>query len=332
LKISFIDLIRSAFGKRDEKFRQRLTIFFVCLLISVIIWFTLKLSDDYDTVIQMPVTFTHIPKNKVLTFVSDTTLQVEIIEKGSNLFRILYVEKPGPVSISLRFLPVYPKGGIYQGIITPSLFLNEIEREQNLLGKIVSISPDTIYLSFEPERSRKLPVTADFDLTFEKQFMRYGAVDFIPDSVVVKGPERIVDRLDSASLGKIRLEQLDKPYTGSGSFQGDSLNHFLSFSPGSVTYNIPVEKYTEAEMDIPVKIINSGGLEIKTFPDKVKIFYTVALKDFAKMEAGMIIAVADISAINVSEDDKIRVSIESSPSYIHINKMEPEKVEFIIIK
>jgi len=150
LKISFIDLLRSIFGKKDEKFRQRLSIFLVCLVISVIIWFTIKLSDDYDTVIQIPVTFTHIPKNKVLTFASDTVLQVEILEKGSNLLRMLYLQEITPAAISLRFLPLYPKGDVYQGIISPSLLINEIEREQNLLGKIISISPDTIYLSFQP--------------------------------------------------------------------------------------------------------------------------------------------------------------------------------------
>jgi len=130
LKIRFIDFIRSAFVKRDEKFRQKLSIFLICLFISVIIWFTIKMSDEYDTVIEIPVTFTHLPKNKVLTFVSDSVLQVEIIEKGSNLFRMLYVEEIDPVSISLRFLPVYPKGGVYYGMITPALLLNEIERTE----------------------------------------------------------------------------------------------------------------------------------------------------------------------------------------------------------
>ena len=332
MKISFIDLIRSAFVQRDEKFRQRLSIFFICLVISVIIWFTIKLSDEYDTVIQMPVTFTHLPKNKVLTYASDTLLQVEILEKGSNLLRMLYVEEMAPVTINLRFLPVYPKGGVYQGIITPSLLINEIEREQNLLGKIISISPDTIYLSFEPEKTRKVPVKASFDLTFEKQFKRYGSVTFNPDCVTVKGPERIIEEMDSASLGKITVEKLNQNYTGEKIFHGDSSNQNLTFFPGTVTFSIPVEKFTEAETDVPVKIINTNGLKVKTFPDKVRIYYTVALKDYPKVEPGMMLVIADLSMVNLAEDDKIKVSLESYPSFIRINKIEPEKVEFIIIK
>lgn len=332
MKFSFIDLIRSIFGKKDEKFRQRLSIFLVCLVISVIIWFTIKLSDKYDTVIQIPVTFTHIPKNKVLTHSSDTTLQVEILEKGSDILRMLYIQEITPVAISLRFLPVYPKGGVYHGIITTSMWINEIEREQNLLGKIISISPDTIYLSFETEKTKKVPVKASFDLTFEKEFMRYGPAVFSPDCIIVKGPETKIDNLDSVSIGVIKLNQLDQNFTGEKGFLNDTINHHLSFYPEKVSYTIPVEKFTEAETEVQVKITNANGLRIKTFPDKVRIYYTVALKDYPKVESGMISAFADISKVNLSEEDKIKVNLESYPSFIRINKIEPEKVEFIIVK
>jgi hypothetical protein len=332
LKISFIDLIRSLFGKKDEKFRQRLTIFLVCLFISVIIWFTIKLSDEYDTVIQIPVTYTHIPKNKVLTYSSDTVLQVAILDKGSDILRMKYLKEITPTAVSLRFLPVYPKGEEYQGFIIPSMFINEIERQQNLLGKIISISPDTIYLYFEPEKTRKVPVKASFDLTFEKEFKRYGPAIFTPDSVVVKGPEKKINEVDFVSLGEIKHDQLNENFEGEKSFPKDSANRNLTFTPDRVRFNIPVEKFTEAETEVPVKIINSNGLVIKTFPDKVRVFYTVALKDFPKIETGMIVAISDISKVNLDNEDKIKVSVESYPSYIRINKIEPEKVEFIIVK
>ena len=325
-------MIRSIFGKKDEKFRQRLSIFLVCLVISIIIWFSIKLSDEYDTVIQIPVTFTHIPKNKSLIYASDSVLQVEIVDKGSNILKMLYLQKIMPTTISLRFLPLYQKGEEYQGIITPSALVNDIEREQNLLGKINSISPDTIYLYFESEKSRKVPVKAKLEITFEKEFMSYGQVVFTPDSVVIKGPEKKISNVDFASLGVIRLNQLNQNYKGEKAFPKDSTNRDVSFYPNKVSFSIPVEKFTEAKAEVEVKIINSNGLNIKTFPDKVKVFYNVALKDYPKIEPGMIFAVADFSKANLPETDKIKVSLESYPSYIRINKIEPEKVEFIIIK
>lgn len=332
MKSSILDLIRSAFVRKDEKFRKKLSVFLICLLISVIIWFTLKLSDEYDVIIEVPVTFTNIPRNKVLTQVSETMLQVEVLEKGSDIFRRLHVEPANAVSVSLKYLPVYPKGdGIYQGILNTSMIITDIERSQNLLGKVISVSPDSIYLTFETERSVKVPVKADFDITFKKEYKKYGQAEFTPDCVMVKGPEKIIRLLDSANLGTIKLEQLDDNYSGEKSFEKDSLNRSLSYFPDIVSYTIPVEKFTEAEVEVPVRIINNDGMQAKTFPDKVTVFYTVALKDYPKMEPGMIQAVADFSSVNIAEDDKISVTLQNHPQFIRISKIRPEKVEFIII-
>ncbi|MCU0371588.1 MAG: hypothetical protein MUC31_09260, partial [Bacteroidales bacterium] len=160
----------------------------------------------------------------------------------------------------------------------------------------------------------------------------HGPISFSPDCETVKGPERIIDRLDSVSLGMIRLDQLNQNYTGNKSFPEDSSNVNLTFSPSTITYSLPVEKFTEAETVVPVKIMNTGGLKVKIFPDKVKIYYTVTLKDYPRAEPEMIHAVADFSPVSLTGDDKIKVSLESYPSFIRINKIEPEKVEFIIIK
>lgn len=333
MKFSFIDLIRSAFSRKDEKFRKKLSVFLVCLVISIIIWFTLKLSDEYDRVIQVPVSFSYLPRNKVLTSVSDSVLQVEILDKGSNIFRMLYVEEMSPVVISLKYLPIYHiGGGVYQGIINTALLVNEIEREQSLLGKVISVSPDSLYLRFEAEKSVKIPVKATFDLTFEKEFMDYGQPVFTPDSVTVKGPERLISGLDSANLGTISVEKLNETYSADKYFEKDSLNRALTFHPDNVNFSIPVEKFTEAEVEVPVRIINSSGLQAKTFPDKVRVYYNVALKDYAKVEPGMIQAVVDLSEINLGKEDRLKVVLENFPSYIRINKIKPEKVEFIIIK
>ena len=194
------------------------------------------------------------------------------------------------------------------------------------------MSPDSIYLTFETEKSVKIPVKADFDLTFEKEFMDYGQPVFSPDCVLVKGPERIISRLDSANLGEIRLEKLKDNYEGEASFAEDSLNQTLTFYPDQVTYLIPVEKFTEAEVEVPVQIINNNGLQAKTFPDKVKVYYTIALKDYPKVEPGMIKAVADLTTADLVNDDRVKVNLQNYPAFIRVNKITPEKVEFIIIK
>ena len=298
----------------------------------MIIWFSIKLANNYDSIIEMPVAFTSLPKNKVLVGMSDSVLRVEIVEKGSDLFRIQYVQKPIAATISLRNISLRNNNGTYEGILIPSSFISDLEHEHGLLGKIISIKPDTLYLIFESQKSRKIPVRATFDLTFEKQFMQYGRITFEPDCVIVRGPVKMMERLDSADLGLISYKELARDMVFDRRFPTDSANHFLEFSPQIIKVNIPVEKYTESELDADINIIHNQSLKIKTFPDKVKIFYKVALKDFSRIEPGMISAVADFSGVNFSEDTKVRIMIENYPDFIQVNKIEPEKAEFIIIK
>ena len=115
-------------------------------------------------------------------------------------------------------------------------------------------------------------------------------------------------------------------------FEKDSINQFLEFSPNVVKVTIPVEKFTEAEISTDVRIVNNGQNKVKVFPDAVKVYYKVALKDYEKVEAGMITAVADFSEVNFGEDDKVRIKVSGYPEFIEITRIEPEKSEFIIIK
>jgi hypothetical protein len=332
MKSSFIELIRSAFGPKDERFRQRLYVFLICLIISVIIWFSIKLANNYNSVIDMRVGFTNLPKNKALVSISDSLLRVEVVEKGSDLFRMQYFQGPMQATISLRNISLYNKNGEYEGIITPSSFISDIEHEHGLIGKIVSIKPDTIYLTFQSERSKKVPVRANLDLTFEKEYMLYGSVIYEPESVTVKGPSRIIERIDTAIAGTITYHNLNRKMVTDLHLLDDSSNRMLEFSPQVVKVTIPVEKFTESEIDTDIEFTNTNGLNIKTFPAKVKVYCKVALKDYARLEPGMFRAVADFSTVNTSAENKVRISLDNYPDFVQISKIEPEKAEFIIIK
>jgi hypothetical protein len=172
-------------------------------------------------------------------------------------------------------------------------------------------------------------VTATFDLTFEKEYMQNGPVIFTPDSVEVKGPENKIVDLKFASLGVIKQDQLSQNFKVEKYFSENSVNRDLTFIPGSVSVSIPVEKYTEAESEVPVDIIGTDGLKVRLFRIRSR-YFTMALKDYAKIEPGMIVAAADFQQRTYRK--KTDYVVGKLPFFIRIDKTEPEKVEFIIIK
>jgi hypothetical protein len=324
-------LIRSAFIKRDQKFRQRLTIFLVCLVISIFVWFTLKMDNEYQEVIPISLKFTNPPRTKVLLEASDSVIYVEVHEKGSELLKYKYVMSREALMVNLRNIILTPHGRRSTGYMLTTSLIDDLGYQLGLSGKVVSISPDTLYFTFMKESSRKVPVTAEQDIETQKQYMVYGNVIFEPDSVVVKGPDDLLAGLKSVSIGKLSLKGLHDNTSLIAPILLDQKLKYLAAIPNEVSVTIPVEKFTEATMEVPITIVADSGLHLKLFPETVTVNYLVALKDYSQVTPGMILVVADFRGFDLENEKKIRVRVEECPATLKITRIDPERVEFIII-
>jgi hypothetical protein len=106
----------------------------------------------------------------------------------------------------------------------------------------------------------------------------------------------------------------------------------ISVSPKKIVSYLKVEKFTESNIEIPINH-NAAKINksIKLFPDKVNVSYMVALKDYKRVNESMFRAVVDFTKLDLkSAENKVKVEISKFPSFVKINKIDPEKVEFII--
>jgi YbbR domain-containing protein len=332
MKFNFIELIKSAFIKRDRKFRQHLWVFLVCLLISLFVWLTVKMDDEYQQVIQVPIEFINSPRSRVLVEASDSVLFVELSDKGSELLRHRYMKSQVPLKVSMRNIILSQKEGKTTGLLLTSSLFDDLGFQQDLAGKVVSISPDTLYLTFKKEISKKVPVTADLEIETQKQYMIYGNVIYNPDSVTIKGPEDAISQVTSASLGSIKYLQLKENINIVLPVKFDKQQRLLVATPGEVEVTIPVEKFTEASIQVPLTIKADSGLHFKLFPESVTVNYLIALKDYSQVSPGLFLITADFREMDIEKEKKIKVRVEEAPSTVSIKRIEPDRVEFIIIR
>ena len=332
MKFNIVELFRSAFVKRDQKFRQRLTVFFICLLISVFVWFTVKMDNEYQEIVPIPLTFVSSPRSMVLVGASDSVLYVELSEKGSELLRYRYLNSREPLEVNTRNVILTQRRGESSGYILTSSLIDDIGYQHDLAGRVVSISPDTLYLSFKRETYKKVPVTASLQISTQKQYMVYGNIRYEPDSVLLRGPEDVLEGITSVTLGvlddKNLKETTEKDLPVSLSRQFD----FITARPDQVHVTIPIEEFTESNIEVPVSIIADSTTRIRLFPDAGSLSFLVALKDFAQVTPGMFKVVADFSNMDLEKESKVRLRVAEAPSTIKITRIEPEKAEFIIIK
>jgi hypothetical protein len=332
VKFNFIELIRSAFVKRDQKFRQRLTVFFICLLIAVFVWFTVKMENEYQEVIPIPLKYTIAPRSQVLVEASDSVIYVELNERGSELLRYRFTKSQDPLEVSTKNVILTQRENYSKGYILTSSLMDDLGYQLDLAGRIVSVSPDTIYLSFKNETTKRVAVTAKMEIKTQKQYMVYGPVIFEPDTVLIKGPEDLLSQIATVSLGTIAYDNLDKTTTRSITVPLTEKNKYITAKPDQVNVTIPVEKFTEATVKVPITPLSDSNLRIRLFPDVVELNCRVALKDYTQLTPGMFLAIADFNSVDLDTEKEVRVKLTEYPSTIIINRIEPEKAEFIIIK
>jgi hypothetical protein len=110
-------------------------------------------------------------------------------------------------------------------------------------------------------------------------------------------------------------------------------NRLLTYSTDKVDVYIPVEKFTEGVIEVPVQPTNlAKGFSLKTFPDKVKVRYMVSLSRYNKISPAMFKAVVDASGLEKEHPEKIVVQLIQKPEFIRMAELESERLDYIMRK
>jgi hypothetical protein len=127
-----------------------------------------------------------------------------------------------------------------------------------------------------------------------------------------------------------RLTGVDETITRSFSLK---TSKEYSSSVKKVMLTIPVEQFTEAEIRVPVKILNCpDSIDVKIFPDEVTVRCQVAVSDYNQFKERPFEVVLDLKKANLKSNDKIPVEIPNVPPFVNSLRVTPSKVDFLIEK
>ena len=107
--------------------------------------------------------------------------------------------------------------------------------------------------------------------------------------------------------------------------------HLVKTETEEITVMIPVEKFTEGSLEVPVHSINvQPGFVLKTFPDKVKVRYRVSLSKYNEVRPEMFDAVVDATGLPNEHTQQLKVKLETVPYFIRSVSVEPDKTDYIL--
>jgi hypothetical protein len=107
----------------------------------------------------------------------------------------------------------------------------------------------------------------------------------------------------------------------------------LGYSNKKVVINIFVEQFTEAEKNVAIKVENlPDTLQLRTFPNRVKISYLVGMNSYEAIQEDQFRAVVDYKETLNSKGNRLRVRIIQMPSQVVNLRYSPQTIEYIIEK
>lgn len=308
----------------NAKVKRKSLTFFVFLAISTALWLLIKLSQDYTTQSSFSLQIEDVPCDK---WISTPTQNVKFAFEADGFITLahnLIREQKRTVSISLNDVPYRQESDI-----TFSFSSNYVaERLAERLGigvTDITMNDATVYFNMENLKSKIVPVTLKDDLHLQRQYGRYGLPIITPASVTIYGTEETLADINSIDTQILTKDNLSQSF--SEMVPLNLLGGNIRCNVEEVEVKIDIEKYTEIDLDVPIKPIDS--LEIRFIPSSVQVKCLVAIKDYAKTNAEAFSAIID-SADFANRNPLLHVSLQS-PSNLQVLGFAPDRVEYIII-
>lgn len=324
--------LKGYFNKEKITSNKKLLVYLFFVGLSTIFWFLNALSKEYTTSINYPVYYINFPENKVLTNDLPKKLSLRVNAYGFDLLRykLSTAFLSNPFDVNKYTNNRIEGSSLNNYTLLTSNIKERIEKELSTGIRLEAISPDTIRFQFSPILEKKVPVVLDLKLNYEQQFMKGGAILPEFDSILVKGPQSLIDSIHIAKTELLELLGLKKDTKKEVDFEKIE---GVSFSPKKLTVNIPVERFTEANKNVSIKVDNlPDSVLLRLFPGDVKLSYFVGMNKYENItEDHFDVRVDYLEAIQ-GDGNKLKVELKRSPDFVSNVRYYPQTVTFLIEK
>ena len=313
----------------DARLRYQFFLFLFCLLASISFWLLIKLSNEYTLSFRIPVKIANVPNGRILTGISDSTIQISLKAQGYKLVLLRYFDDPKPLIIDLSSSKMSEK---VDEINTDLQLIPFVHRYSALLGfnnDIGAIHPEQLTIKTNKLFSKTVPIRLSTDITFAPQYLQFEPYLIKPSKVVVYGTRSMVDSVQVAQPEVIKLRNLIESVVTYVHLNSNKQINKPYFNPSTVQATIPVQKFTEENVEVIIKLSDPlPGKNIKLFPDKAVVSCIVSMKDYKRLDAGLFTVNAELS----NSDNLYHLTVTTAPDYVRNVKVTPEKVEYLVLR
>jgi YbbR domain-containing protein len=318
-------------GRKGYKLRQKVAYFLFFLALSSVFWLLNSLDNNYSTNITYPIKYILYRPDKEMVGDFPKKLSLNVTGHGYALLRNIVTTQNHPIIfrvVALKFEEIPGDSGKFY--LATRVLKENIQRQIGTELTLNYISPDSLIYTFSPVVRKKIPVKADIEIEFLKPYMQEGHIICQPDSITISGPASIIDTITQITTSKEKVSDINKSF--SKILKLDKISN-IDFNTDHITATVPVEKYTESTIKVPLRGINvPDSFSLKTFPSHISIVYLVSIRNYNKVAISQFKAVVDYKYTTTTINNKLKVKIERYPAIIKLVNFYPKNVEYLIEK
>jgi len=311
---------------RSKVKKGELKMFLLFLLVAFLLWFLTKFSKDYIDDVTVKIEYVNFPSNQMLTKNNTNEMLFNIEASG---FEFLYYSFKKPI-IQID-VSKYVKNN-------NNIWLVEKQDVSKILSNyfkaniIEKNSVQEIILDLDERISKMIPIQHLIEISYKKGFYPLDSIKLVPDSVLVSGSKSLINAIGTIYTETSNLANIFEEMDSKIALNVSSLSENIEFNILEVNYSQTIEEFTQAEMIIPIELINvAENLIVQLFPSTLKVSYLINFENFKEITENDFKIICDFAEANENTNYLIPKLIKSPDMVINIS-LEPTKVDYIIIK
>jgi len=312
--------------KAEPKNKRSVLTFLVFLVISTALWLLIKLSNDYSTQTTFSLQLEEVPADKWISS-PELAVKMSLNTDGFHTLRCKMIREPKRVvTIHLNEVPCRQETGNTYSFSSQYV----AERIADFLGigtSDVVMNDDKVYFNMDMLKSKVVPIAFQSDIKTQRQYDVYGIPTLDPSTITIFGPQEVIDTVKSVKTVKVSKVNVNQGFRETVGL--DLLGGTIRSNVKEVTVEVNVEKFTEKDIEVPIKV--SGGLRVRFFPETMKVKCLVAIKDYASIVPEDFSVAVDRQQLEDLQP-LLDVRLASWPQYVQVLSTSPDKVEYLIVQ
>jgi len=310
------------------KVNLKMYLFF--LIITSIIWLMMKLSDQYNKTLDIPLNFIEVKEGYMVINHPISSLEIAVSAEGFKMLSFA-TGNNDPISVSLDKINLKTlSSGFLRGSIATKSLKKAISNQLGVKMSGKNIRPDSIIFILDKIDTVNIPVKLNQKIEVVSGFRLYGSPQIQPDFVNIIGPKHITDTISFISTMPLILKDISAPFEHEIALM--SIDKSLKSNTKKVKIKADVVEFIEAETKVPITVYSKvPGLKIKTFPKEIVIKYQVAMPDYNSISDSLFIISVEIDSLTALRNKSLIPKIIKIPDYVEDARLSTNKVDFIIL-